>query len=51
MLTRQLFDQESCAFTYLLLDEATGQAALIDPVREQLERDLRLIRVFGAKLG
>jgi len=32
MLIRQLFDQESYTFTYLIIDEITRQAALIDPV-------------------
>src|SRR5450432_1235733 len=50
MLIRQLFDQESCTFTYLLIDEPTRQAALIDPVREQLERDLTLIHELNAEL-
>jgi len=44
MRVRQLFDQETSTFSYLLIDEATRQAILIDPVREQLDRDLRLIR-------
>ena len=44
MLIRQLFDKESCAFTCLLIDEPTRQAAFIDPVLEQLERDLTLVR-------
>ena len=43
MPVRQLFDRQSCAFTYLIIDEPTGYAALIDPVREQLERDLTLV--------
>jgi len=50
MLIRQLFDQESHAFTYLLIDEPTRQAALIDPVREQLERDLTLIHELDTEL-
>lgn len=50
MLFRQLFDSESSTYTYLIADEATGAAALIDPVREQLERDLRLVRELGLTL-
>lgn len=50
MLLRQLFDQESYTFTYLLGDEESRQAVLIDPVREQLERDLRLIDDLGLTL-
>jgi sulfur dioxygenase len=43
MLFRQLFDAESSTYTYLLADEGTREAVLIDPVREQLERDLALL--------
>jgi glyoxylase-like metal-dependent hydrolase (beta-lactamase superfamily II) len=50
MLTRQLFDPASSSFSYLVIDEPSGQAALIDPVREQLERDLTLVRELGAQL-
>jgi sulfur dioxygenase len=51
MLVRQLFDQESCAFSYLLIDEATRQAVLVDPVREQLERDLTLVHELNTTLA
>ncbi|WP_108649904.1 MBL fold metallo-hydrolase [Dongshaea marina] len=47
---RQLFDPESCAYTYLLIDSVTSAALLIDPVREQLDRDLRLIEELGVQL-
>jgi len=50
MILRQLFDQESSTYTYLLADEQTLEAVLIDPVREQLERDLTLIRELGLTL-
>ena len=51
MLIRQLFDRESSAFTYLVVgDGPARQAALIDPVREQLERDLTLIRELNVQL-
>jgi sulfur dioxygenase len=43
MIFRQLFDQESSTFTYLLADEETREAALIDPVLEQAERDLEIV--------
>ena len=44
MFFRQLFDPETSTYSYLLADEDTRQAILIDSVREQLERDLGLIR-------
>jgi glyoxylase-like metal-dependent hydrolase (beta-lactamase superfamily II)/rhodanese-related sulfurtransferase len=48
MLIRQLFDRESSTYTYLLADR--GEAALIDPVREQVGRDLDLVTQLGLKL-
>lgn len=50
MLFRQLFDKESSTYTYLVADEVTREAALIDPVLEQAERDLALIEQLGLKL-
>lgn len=44
MLFRQLFDLESSTYTYLLADEQTREAVIIDPVLEQVERDLALLR-------
>jgi sulfur dioxygenase len=48
MQIRQLFDRESSTYSYLLV--AGGEAALIDPVREQVERDLALVRELGVRL-
>jgi sulfur dioxygenase len=45
---RQLFDPTSSTYTYLLGD--AGQALLIDPVFEQVRRDLALLRELGLKL-
>jgi sulfur dioxygenase len=50
MLLRQLFDPETSTYTYLLADEASGDAALVDPVREHMDRDLRLLRQLGLTL-
>lgn len=43
MLFRQLFDQDSSTYTYLLADDVTRRALLIDPVVEQFDRDRSLI--------
>jgi sulfur dioxygenase len=40
MIFRQLFEPLSCTYTYLLGCESTGQAVLIDPVVNSVERDL-----------
>lgn len=50
MLFRQLFDQETWTYTYLIADETTREAALVDPVFEQVERDLQLVKELGLKL-
>jgi sulfur dioxygenase len=50
MLFRQLFDQVSSTYTYLLADEATREAILLDSVFEQHERDLALIRELELNL-
>jgi sulfur dioxygenase len=50
MIFRQLFDAESSTYTYLIADPASRQAVLIDPVIEQLERDLPLVQELGLKL-
>ncbi len=51
MLFRQLIDPESSTFTYLVADERTRLAALIDPVREQADRDVALIEQLGLSLA
>jgi glyoxylase-like metal-dependent hydrolase (beta-lactamase superfamily II)/rhodanese-related sulfurtransferase len=50
LLFRQLFDAPTGTFTYLLADVASGEGVLIDPVFEQHERDLSLIRELGIDL-
>ncbi|KAK7062999.1 Ethylmalonic encephalopathy 1 [Halocaridina rubra] len=50
MIFRQLFDRESCTYTYLLADEASKDAVLIDPVIELAKRDAQLVEELGLKL-
>jgi glyoxylase-like metal-dependent hydrolase (beta-lactamase superfamily II) len=50
MIFRQLFDAESSTFTYLIGCERTRAAAIVDPVREQIDRDLALVRELGLAL-
>src|SRR5581483_4773872 len=50
VILRQLFDQASSTYTYLLADPGSRQAVLIDPVFEQHPRDAALIRELGLKL-
>jgi sulfur dioxygenase len=46
----QLFDSASSTYTYLLWDETSREAIIIDPVEEQLQRDLAVIAERGLKL-
>jgi sulfur dioxygenase len=50
MLFRQLFDLESSTYTYILGDELTREAVIIDPVLENVDRDLGLLRDLGLNL-
>ena len=50
MLFRQLFEAKTSTYTYLLADEETHEAVLIDPVRETKARDVALLNEFGLKL-
>ena len=44
MIFRQLYDAASSTYTYLLADELSREAILIDPVFEQAQRDLAMLR-------
>lgn len=50
MLFRQLFDSVSSTYTYLLADEDTREAVLIDAVYEQHPRDASLLRELELRL-
>ena len=50
MIFRQLFESNSSTYTYLLGDEKSGQAVLIDPVFETARRDQALLAELGLKL-
>ncbi|XP_021894991.1 persulfide dioxygenase ETHE1 homolog, mitochondrial [Carica papaya] len=52
LLFRQLFEKESCTYTYLLADVSHPDkpALLIDPVDKMVDRDLNLINELGLKL-
>lgn len=46
----QLFDPASSTYTYILCDEVSREALIIDPVDEQIDRDLEALRKYGLKL-
>ncbi|KAL4120842.1 hypothetical protein QTP88_013460 [Uroleucon formosanum] len=47
---RQLFDQESWTYTYLLADYVAKEAIIIDPVIEQVNRDHSILKRLGLNL-
>jgi len=50
MLFRQLFDSVSSTYTYLLASRRGGEALIIDPVLERVDRYLKLIEELDLKL-
>ncbi|WP_036482209.1 MBL fold metallo-hydrolase [Myxosarcina sp. GI1] len=50
MLFRQLFDSESSTYTYLIANLTLKVAVLVDPVLEQVERDLKLLKELDLSL-
>lgn len=51
MIFRQLFDRESCTYTYLLASRAGGEALIIDPVLDRADDYRRLIDELGLRLA
>lgn len=47
----QLFDAASSTYTYILFDPVGRDALIIDPVDEQIERDLAVLRDHGLRLA
>lgn len=50
LIFRQLFDPQSSTYSYLLADPASRDAVLIDPVFEQVQREVALIEELGLRL-
>jgi sulfur dioxygenase len=50
MIFRQLFDATSSTYTYLLASRRGGEALIIDPVLERVDRYLQLIAELNLKL-
>jgi glyoxylase-like metal-dependent hydrolase (beta-lactamase superfamily II)/rhodanese-related sulfurtransferase len=50
MIFRQLFDSASGTYSYLLASRAGGEALIIDPVLEKVDRYLKLIEELDLKL-
>ena len=50
MIFRQLFDQVSATYTYLLASRPGGEALIIDPVLEKVDRYIQLVNELDLKL-
>jgi glyoxylase-like metal-dependent hydrolase (beta-lactamase superfamily II)/rhodanese-related sulfurtransferase len=50
MIFRQLFDPVSCTYTYLIASRKGGEALIIDPVLEKVDRYLQLLNELDLKL-
>jgi sulfur dioxygenase len=47
---KQMFDEDSSTYTYMLWDQTTNDAILVDPVDLQVERDLEAAAELGLNL-
>jgi sulfur dioxygenase len=50
MIFRQLFDSVSSTYTYLIASRRGGEALIVDPVLEKVDRYLQLVRELDLKL-
>ena len=50
MIFRQLFDSVSGTYSYLLASRRGGEALIIDPVLEKVDRYLQLVNELDLKL-
>jgi sulfur dioxygenase len=50
VIFRQLFDQTSSTYTYLLASRHGGEALIIDPVLERIDRYIQLLRELDLRL-
>lgn len=50
MLFRQLYDLDTGTYTYLLAERPGGEAVIIDPVLEQMNAYLQLLRELDIRL-
>jgi glyoxylase-like metal-dependent hydrolase (beta-lactamase superfamily II) len=50
MIFRQLFESISCTYSYLIASRRGGEALIIDPVLEKVDRYLHLMRDLDLNL-
>ena len=51
MIFKQLFDEDSCTYTYFLAKKQGGEAAIIDPVKSKIPDYLDLIKKYNLSLS
>ena len=49
MIFRQLFDSVSGTYTYLIASRRGGEALIVDPVLEKVDRYIQLLNDLGLK--
>jgi len=47
---KQMFDEDSSTYTYMIWDQTSKDAILIDPVDLQVDRDLEAAKELGLQL-
>jgi sulfur dioxygenase len=50
LIFRGLFDRETWTYSYIIADPKTQEALIIDPVRNQVDRDLRILTELNLTL-
>ena len=50
LIFKQLFERESCTYTYLIADSESKEAAIVDAVDIMIDRDTALIKELGLDL-
>ena len=50
LIFKQLFERESCTYTYLIADSITKDAVVVDPVDIMIERDTALLKELALDL-
>lgn len=50
MIFKHLIEKVSNTYTYILCDEETKEAIIIDSVIEMVDRDVQVLKEFGLKL-
>jgi len=50
MIFRQIFDSVSCTYTYLMASRRGGEALILDPVLEKVDRYIQLLQELDLKL-